>query len=188
MSLIYSVGHSTRSFPEFFSLLRANDIDVLIDVRRYPGSRRFPHFNRENLSQPLRAENIEYIHAPDLGGRRSASADSPNLFWRNAAFRAYADYMSTPEFNHELERILQLAETRRPAVMCAEAVPWRCHRQLIADALVARGHIVRHILTETRSDEHVLNPGAVVLPNGGVLYPAERDEQPTLFEGGAAQG
>jgi uncharacterized protein (DUF488 family) len=182
MSLVHTVGHSTRSFPEFLALLRSAGVTMLVDVRRFPGSRRYPQFNRENLSESLRTEGIEYIHAPELGGRRRADPDSKYLFWRNESFRAYADYMSTPEFNAALDGLAMLAGDKNVAVMCAEAVPWRCHRQLIADALVARGHEVRHILSETRRDVHELNPGAVVLPDQRVIYPGPRPTQATLFE------
>ena len=186
MSVIHTVGHSTRSFDEFLTLLRDADSTLLVDVRRFPGSRRHPHFNRENLRLSLGEHGIDYVHEPDLGGRRQTSAESPNLFWRNASFRAYADYMSSPEFHSALERLLRAAEEKKIVVMCAEAVPWRCHRQLIADALVARGHEVRHILSESRSDLHELNPGALVLPTGDVIYPGKVEAQTTLFEGRAA--
>lgn len=181
--VIHTVGHSTRSFDEFLSLVQSADINLLLDVRRYPASRRYPQFNRENLTQSLRAHSIDYVHEPDLGGRRSATADSRNLFWRNASFRAYADYMNSPEFHAALERLLQAAEVKNVAVMCAEAVPWRCHRQLIADALVARGHEVRHILSDSRIDTHELNPGAVIAGDGTVHYPGKGQAQTTLFEG-----
>jgi uncharacterized protein (DUF488 family) len=183
MSVIHTVGHSTRSFAEFLALLQSAEINVLVDVRRFPASRRYPQFNRENLRQSLAEHGIEYVHEPDLGGRRESAEDSRNLFWRNASFRAYADYMSSSEFHSALERLLQAAQQKSVAVMCAEAVPWRCHRQLIADALVARGHEVRHILSESRSDLHELNPGAVVLAGGDVIYPGKAGAQTTLFEG-----
>jgi uncharacterized protein (DUF488 family) len=181
--VIHTLGHSTRSVDEFLSLLQSVDINLLLDVRRYPASRRYPQFNRENLKQSLRTHSIDYVHEPDLGGRRSAGADSRNLFWRNASFRAYADYMGSPEFRAALERLLQAAESKNVAIMCAEAVPWRCHRQLIADALVARGHEVRHILSESRLDRHELNPGAMIAADGTVFYPGKGQAQTTLFEG-----
>ena len=183
MSLLHTIGHSTRAFPEFHNLLRAFEVNTLVDVRRFPGSRRYPQFNRENLSLALQQECIAYLHAPELGGRRVALADSPNTFWRNASFRAYADYMATPEFRDALERLLQLAGDGTVAVMCAEAVPWRCHRQLIADALVAHGHEVRHILSETRAEPHTLNNGAFVFADGSVQYPGKAGAQGSFFDG-----
>jgi uncharacterized protein (DUF488 family) len=180
--VIHTVGHSTRSFDEFLSLLQSAGANLLVDVRRYPASRRYPQFNRENLKQSLRDQSIEYTHEPDLGGRRSAEADSRNLFWRNASFRAYADYMSSSEFRAALDRLLQAAEVKNVAIMCAEAVPWRCHRQLISDALVARGHEVRHILSESMIDTHELNPGALIAADGTVFYPGKGQAQTTLFE------
>jgi uncharacterized protein (DUF488 family) len=186
--VIHTVGHSTRSFDEFLSLLQSADINLLLDVRRYPASRRYPQFNRENLKHSLRTHSIDYLHEPDLGGRRSAEADSRNLFWRNASFRAYADYLGSPEFRAALERLLQGAERKNVAIMCAEAVPWRCHRQLIADALAARGHEVRHILSDSRIDAHELNPGAVIGTDGNVHYPGKGQAQTTLFEGHDSSG
>lgn len=129
MSVVFTVGHSTRSADEFLELLGANGVRALVDVRRYPGSRRYPYFNRESLSELLSTAGIAYHHAPELGGRRESTADSPNTFWKNASFRAYADYMSTPEFQTAFERLEQIAWSLATAIMCAEAVPWRCHRQ-----------------------------------------------------------
>lgn len=168
---IWTVGHSTRRFPEFVELLRAHGIEHLVDVRRYPGSRRHPQFSKESLAAGLRAAGIGYVHEPDLGGRRPTSADSPNTAWRNASFRGYADHMSSDAFAAALGRILDLAADRRVALMCAEAVPWRCHRNLIADALVARGVRVLHILSAGRADVHALHPAAVT-DGEHVTYPA----------------
>ena len=177
MSTLYTIGHSTRSAEEFLELLRSREIEALVDVRRFPGSRRHPHFGKEELQQTLPAEGIAYHHRPDLGGRRSANKESENGFWRVAGFRAYADYLATSEFMDGLRFVEELAQTQRVVFMCAEAVPWRCHRQLIADALVARGHEVRHILSAERTDAHKLNPAARRRADGTLYYP---DPAPTL--------
>lgn len=180
---LFTVGHSTRTEDEFIALLKAHGIARLVDVRRYPGSRRHPHFSREALAVTLPRHGIAYEHAPALGGRRTPAGDSVNTAWRSASFRAYADYMGTPEFEAALTRLLEGADTAATTIMCAEAVPWRCHRQLIADVLVARGHEVRNILSVERAEPHRLNPDARIGPDGMVTYPApgDVDEQPSLF-------
>ena len=170
--MIYTIGHSTRPLPEFLGLLGAHGITQVWDVRRYPGSRRYPQFGRDALAVALAEAGIGYEHAPDLGGRRSARPDSSNTAWRSAAFRGYADHMETPAFQAALARLLDVGRARRTAVLCAEAVPWRCHRQLIADALVARGEPVAHILSDASPERHRLSPHARVLADGGVRYPA----------------
>jgi uncharacterized protein (DUF488 family) len=140
-------------------------------VRRWPSSRRFPHFGRERLAASLEREGIGYVWREDLGGYRTPSPDSPNTAWRVGAFRAYADFMLTPAFDEILDDLQRTAETKRIAVMCAEAIPWRCHRQLLADALLVRGWSVRHILDD-RCEAHVLPPFAK--PDGSrILYPAD---------------
>jgi uncharacterized protein (DUF488 family) len=156
-------------------------VGVLVDVRRYPGSRRHPQFAREALARTLAEAGIEYRHEPDLGGHRQPREDSPNTAWRNAAFRGYADHMDTPEFAQALERVR--AAPARAAVMCAEAVPWRCHRQLIADALVARGTEVRHIFGPGRAEPHRLHADARVGEGGRVTYPRPARRQRALFAG-----
>lgn len=181
MSTIFTIGHSTRTAEEFAGLLENAGVRFLVDVRRYPGSRRYPHFNREKLQEFLGTRGIAYIHAPELGGRRETAADSKNGFWRNASFRAYADHMSSAEFQSAIERVEQIAASIPIAIMCAEAVPWRCHRQLISDALVARGHDVQHILSDRRTDAHEINQAAVVDARGQVTYPAEQGAQSSLF-------
>ena len=179
---LYTVGHSTRTLEEFLSLLAAHGIRELVDVRRFPGSRRYPHFGRDALSAALAAAGIGYAHEVELGGRREGAApESPNRAWRSASFRAYADHMASPEFRDGLERLLGLASERATAVMCAEAVPWRCHRQLIADAALARGWRVLHVLSPERADPHTLNPHARVRSDGSVVYPAEGFEQGELL-------
>lgn len=176
-SSVYTVGHSTRELVEFLGLLRTHGIRQLIDVRRYPASRRYPHFAKESLSAALGLDGVRYRHEPDLGGRRSGRADSPHVAWRSAGFRAYADHMETPSFVAALARLVDLARTAPTAILCAEAVPWRCHRQLIADALVARGIEVRHILGPGPVQAHALHPAAQVRPDGRLVYAGA----PTLF-------
>jgi uncharacterized protein (DUF488 family) len=141
---ILTIGHSNRPLADFLALLRAHEVTLLVDVRKLPGSRAYPHFNQEALAQSLVAQGIEYVHRPGLGGRRKGTVDSPNGAWRNASFRAYADYMSTPEFAAELEPLIAQRKEKRMALMCSEALPWQCHRSLIADALVVRGVSVEH--------------------------------------------
>ena len=176
MTELYTIGHSTRGIDELLDLLAAHEIALLVDVRRFPMSKRYPHFNREALEASLAQRGIAYRHAEALGGRRRVRKDSPNTAWRQAGFRGYADYMDTPEFRGALEELLRNAATRRTAIMCAEAGPWRCHRRLISDAVVARGGTVRHILGGGRLDLHALNPNASILPGGRLVYPPEQPD------------
>ena len=180
--VIRTIGHSTRSFEEFIRLLTAHQIQQLVDVRRYPFSRRHPHFNGELLAKSLSESGIAYTHAPGLGGRRKARPDSVNLGWRNESFRGYADYMQTDEFAMALKELLAQSQHRATAIMCAEAVPWRCHRQLIADALVSRGWTVRHIMSREKAGPHSLTP-FVKLENGLLIYPEPKEttSTPSLF-------
>ena len=166
---ICTIGHSTRSFEQFHALLEREGIRHLVDVRRFPASRRYPHFDRAALEAALDAAGISYEHAPDLGGRRSAVANSPNIGWRNASFRGYADHTHTSVFQAALERLLDVAGRGPTVIMCAEAVPWRCHRTLIADALLARERRVRHILDASTTDHTLTRFG--VITNGHVEYP-----------------
>lgn len=159
---VLTIGHSTRELAAFIELLTGNGVTCLVDVRTVPRSRKNPQFNRETLPDALRAAGIDYLHLPGLGGLRRARADSPNAGWRNASFRGYADYMGTPEFAENLERLLELAERERVALMCAEAVPWRCHRSLIGDALLVRCIQVEDIMGTGRTSPHVLTAWAVV--------------------------
>jgi uncharacterized protein (DUF488 family) len=179
--IIYTVGHSTLSLNDFLALLRAHGIERLVDVRRFPGSRRHPHFGAGPLARALAEARIKYQHEPELGGRRTPAAASPNSAWRSAGFRGYADYMATPAFAAALERLLVQAAADRTTIMCAEAVPWRCHRQLIADALVARGYEVGHITSAARVEPHRLNPHAVVSAAGAVTYPGGASDQQSLL-------
>lgn len=160
---IWTIGHSTRTQEAFLSLLEAHGIRLLADVRHYPGSRRFPHFNRERLKPAVEEAGVRYAHLPGLGGRRKARPDSPNTAWRNEAFRGYADYMETPAFREAAERLETLAREAPAAVMCAEAVWWRCHRSMIADWLKSRGWTVLHILDEGRAEEHPYTPPARIV-------------------------
>lgn len=170
--LVHTVGHSTRSADEFRALLAEFKIDKLVDIRQYPGSRRLPHFGREALRENLAEAGIGYEWLVSLGGRRSGGhPDSPNLGLRNASFRSYADYMLTPEFRAGIDQLCAWAEASPVAIMCAEAVYWRCHRRLVSDHLVAQGHQVLHIMGPGRSQPHALTPGAVIAA-GAVTYPA----------------
>lgn len=170
---IWTAGHSTRSLEEFLELLAGPGIELVADVRRYPGSRRHPQFGRERLEAGLAAAGVAYRHLPALGGRRSPDPESPNTAWRNAAFRAYADHLGSAEFAAGLEELETAARERRTAVVCAEAVPWRCHRRLIADALTVRGWEVVHLLAPGREEVHALHPDAVV-DGARITYPASR--------------
>jgi uncharacterized protein (DUF488 family) len=174
---VYTIGHSNRSIEEFMELLEGQGIRLLLDVRRYPGSRLYPHFGKDALSAALQSRQIHYLHLPELGGRRHARQDSVNTAWRNAGFRGYADYMTSPEFREAFDQLMQDAEATTSAIMCAEAVPWQCHRNLLSDALVARGHEVIHILGRTQTQPHVLNETANVAPDGTVTYPGGDDQQ-----------
>ncbi len=171
MAKLFTVGHSTRGAEEFRHLLQAYEIERLVDVRQYPGSRRYPHFSSASLAASLAEVNIEYAHEVDLGGRRRTQPKSVNVYWRNASFRSFADYMAAPSFAAALARLIVAARTRTTAIMCAEAVPWRCHRWLISDALVALGVEVVHIIDEKQSQPHVLNPCARIDPLGILTYP-----------------
>jgi uncharacterized protein (DUF488 family) len=172
MPTVWTIGHSTRSFEDFLELLQRHGIETLVDVRQFPSSRRYPHFNSGALAERLAAAGIEYVHEVDLGGRRRPLADSPNTYWRHPQFRGYADYQATPAYRSALERLIERANRRPTAIMCAEAVPWRCHRQLIADSLALRGFEVRHILTPEKADRHVLNPAIQADSPGEFHYAA----------------
>jgi uncharacterized protein (DUF488 family) len=181
MATVYTVGHSTRSLDDFIALLQAHGVRRVADVRRFPGSKRLPQFNAERLAVELPARRLTYQPCPLLGGRRKPNPDSINTGWRNASFRAYADYMQTPPFLEGLADLMTAAEQTPTAIMCAEAVPWRCHRSLIADALIIRGWKVLDLMSPTKAAEHQLTPFARV-DGLQLTYPAERTSQPTLFE------
>jgi uncharacterized protein (DUF488 family) len=151
---IWTIGHSTRSLQEFLDMLFANKIALLVDIRSLPGSRRFPHFNKENLSISLNDHGIGYVHLPGLGGRRKPREDSPNVAWRHPAFRGYADYMQTDEFRVNITTLEDLASGSKTAYMCSESVWWKCHRALVSDYLKAHGWTVLHIMEKGKTTEH----------------------------------
>jgi uncharacterized protein (DUF488 family) len=179
---IWTIGHSTRPIDAFIELLQAHRIQQVVDVRTIPRSRHNPQFNAEALAESLKSAGLIYLSMPGLGGLRKARKDSINEAWRNASFRGYADYMQTPEFWKALEELSLLGRKGTTAVMCAEAIPWRCHRSLIADALLSRGGTVRHIMTVEKADEHRMTPFAVI-DSGRLIYPAPIDQNapPRLF-------
>lgn len=166
---IWTIGHSTRSIEEFIDLLRAQRIKNLVDVRHFPGSRRVPQFNSGALQESLAKYSVRYFHLVELGGRRRVQPDSHNLAWRNASFRGYADYMETPQFHDGIECLLKIARRGRTAIMCAEAVWWRCHRSMIADYLKAKGVIVLHVMGTNKVQEHPYT-SAAHLENGQLSY------------------
>ena len=170
--IVLTIGHSTRTLDEFIGLLQAHGATRVVDVRTVPRSRHNPQFNKASLSRALKKAGLGYVHLPGLGGLRHAKRDSLNVGWRNASFRGYADYMQTPEFEQSLEELIGLANQDRIALMCAEAVPWRCHRSLIADALLVRGIRTEDIMSPTRRQVHVLTPFAKVRGTT-ITYPAE---------------
>lgn len=174
---IYTIGHSTRPLDAFLAWLRAHGIETLVDVRTVPRSRRHPQFNRENLPESLETLGIAYAHAPRLGGLRHPRPDSINTGWRNAGFRGYADHMQTPAFDDALRELIDRARRERVTIMCAEAVPWRCHRSLIADALTARGIAVEHILSPDRAEPHRVTAFAR-LDGSKVTYPSDSPDLP----------
>lgn len=166
---VWTVGHSTHSLETFLAMLAAHDIEAIADVRRHAGSRKYPHFNPDALRHALAQAGVEYVPLPELGGRRPPLADSHNTVWRNSSFRGYADYMETDAFREGIERLLALARRRRTAIMCAEAVWWRCHRSLIADYLKVRGICVRHILGTGKSEVHPYTSAARIR-DGALTY------------------
>ena len=170
--IVLTVGHSTRTLDEFIRLLQAHGVSRVVDVRTVPRSRHNPQFNKASLPRALKKVELGYIHLPGLGGLRHAKRDSLNVGWRNASFRGFADYMQTPEFEENLEELIQLATEERVALMCAEAVPWRCHRSLIADALLVHGIRTEDIMSPTRRQVHSLTPFAKVRGTT-ITYPAE---------------
>ena len=170
--IVLTIGHSTRTLEEFIGLLQAHGATRVVDVRTVPRSRHNPQFNKASLPRALKKSGLSYVHLSGLGGLRHAKRDSLNVGWRNASFRGYADYMQTPEFEQSLEELIGLANQDRIALMCAEAVPWRCHRSLIADALLVRGIRTEDIMSLTRRQVHVLTPFAKVRGTT-ITYPAE---------------
>jgi len=182
---IWTLGHSNRGLEEFLGLLRMHRVERVIDVRRFPSSRRHLHFCKPALAAALAAAGIGYLHLPELGGRRAPRPDSPHIAWRTPGFRAYADHMESEDFRRGLERVIEEARRSRVALMCAERFPWRCHRRLIADALTVRGIRVEHILDRDRQVPHQLPPWAR-LEEGRLIYdgsPVPWGVQGDLFSG-----
>lgn len=167
---IFTIGHSNRPADELLRMLQAHGVQFVADIRTIPRSRHNPQFNADVLGQMLHQAGIGYRHIPQLGGLRRPRKDSPNTAWQNASFRGYADYMQTDEFSRALDELCELARERRLAILCAEAVPWRCHRSLVADAVLARGGACRHILSSSRAEPHHLTPFARI-ERGKVSYP-----------------
>lgn len=167
---LHTIGHSTRTLESFIELLRGYHIALLVDVRTVPSSRRVPHFNKTRLQSALSEEHVRYRHLPALGGLRKPDRNSPNQGWKNASFRGYADYMQTESFENGMNLLLSDVDQENAAVMCAEAVPWRCHRSLISDALLVQGHPVIHILSPSQVLEHSLTSFARVVGTR-IVYP-----------------
>jgi uncharacterized protein (DUF488 family) len=183
--LVLTVGHSTHPLEEFIALLAAHGVTMLVDVRTIPRSRHNPQFNLDTFPAALEAAGIGYLHAKGLGGLRHARAASLNTGWRTPGFRGYADYMLTPEFAAELEKLLAVARREQVAIMCAEAVPWRCHRSLIADALMVRQVTVEHIMGPGKRQPHRLTPFARV-EGERITYPPEQLGLPDISDDGPA--
>jgi uncharacterized protein (DUF488 family) len=171
--MIFTIGHSTRPLEDLIDLLRAHKVRRVIDIRTIPRSRHNPQYNRETLGPALRSRKIGYVHLKGLGGLRRTKPDSKNVGWHNASFRGFADYMQTPEFDAGLKRAIRLSAVKPSALMCAEAVPWRCHRSLVADALTARKFPVEHILSVSRANKHKLTSFARVRGKK-VTYPSDK--------------
>ncbi len=168
--MVFTIGHSNRSIDDFIAILKAHGIERLVDIRTVPRSKHNPQFNRDALPETLAEAGIRYEHMPELGGFRRPRPDSINSAWRNDSFRGYADYMQTAEFESAVEDLRAIASRERTAIMCAESVPWRCHRSLVADALTARGEQVEHIMSATKRNVHSMTPFARV-ENERVTYP-----------------
>ena len=185
---VYTIGHSTRALDEFITLLRACAVTRVVDVRTIPRSRHNPQFNQESLPASLRKAGMRYVHMPGLGGLRHAKSGSLNGGWRNASFRGYADYMQTPEFEKNLDALIELTKADRVVIMCAEAVPWRCHRSLIGDALTVRGIRTEDIISLTRIQVHALTSFAkvrgtkITYPDEGTVALAKRIEPFSRFQ------
>ena len=166
---VWTIGHSTLAIEDFLRLLQTSEIRRLADVRSFPGSRRYPQFNKDHLQLSLAANQIEYVHLPELGGRRRARPDSINMSWRNESFRGYADYMETHGFELGMSKLLDLAAQRRTAIMCAESLWWRCHRSLISDYLKVKGIEVVHIIAGGKSEPHPYTSAARIV-DGELSY------------------
>lgn len=169
---VYTIGHSTRALTDIVEMLRSFNVEVLVDIRHYPGSRKYPHFNKENLKVEIPKFGMEYLHMEDLGGRRRVAKDSKNTRWRNASFRGYADYMETPAFKKAIKNLENIAQNKTTAYMCSEAVWWRCHRSMVSDFLKAKGWTVLHISAVGKAEEHPYTSVARVA-GGRVFYSDE---------------
>jgi uncharacterized protein (DUF488 family) len=187
LTTLFTIGHSNRTFDELLDILRAHGIEQLIDVRTAPGSRRNPQFLRDELARSLPERGIAYTHMPALGGFRKPLPESPNAAWRNESFRGYADYMQTAQFEETLQELLVRAATRPTVIMCSEAVPWRCHRSLIADAATVRGVRVEHLTSRTASHPHKLTPFAQV-EGTRITYPPVHTFSPSPRSGRGGWG
>ncbi|MEO9256941.1 MAG: DUF488 domain-containing protein [Crocinitomicaceae bacterium] len=174
--IIYTIGHSTHTLEEFVEMLHSFDIKVLADIRSFPGSRKFPQFNKENLMVSIKDAGIEYMHLADLGGRRKVNKDSKNNRWRNDSFKAYADYMETDAFKIGIENLEKIALGKTTAYMCSEAVWWRCHRSMVSDYLKAKGWTVLHIMAKDKVQEHPYTSPARIV-DGEVLYFDETNDE-----------
>ena len=174
INVLFTIGHSNRSIDAFIELLKDHDVEEIVDVRSVPKSRYCPQFNSDSLSESLRQAQIRYTHIEKLGGLRHTKKDSINLGWRNTSFRGFADYMATPEFSEGIDALMRIAPARKTAIMCAEAVPWRCHRSLIADAMIEKRWDVRDIMTSKAPRQHQLTPFLKVV-NGQLTYPAPQE-------------
>ncbi len=184
--LVFTIGHSTRTFDEFIEILETYNVNLVVDVRTIPRSRHNPQFNKEVMPDQLKHLGIKYIHIPDIGGLRRPKSNSVNLAWKNSSFRGYADYMQTQEFIDNLLKIVALARENRLTLMCAEALPWRCHRNLISDALVVRNIRVEHIISKSSLLKHELNESALV-EGTKITYPlyTKETQQRSLCDFGA---
>lgn len=180
--ILFTIGHSTHPIEEFIAMLRAFSIETLVDIRTVPRSRHNPQFEQKALAASLKKAGIRYVYMKNLGGLRKAKKDSPNAGWRNSSFRGYADYMQTEEFREAIGELIGLARSSRAAIMCAEAVPWRCHRSLVADAMTVRGFEVEDIMSEEKATTHHMTKFAQV-DGEHILYPPEQGAQSDLFQG-----
>lgn len=172
---IWTIGHSTRSLEEFIEMLNSFNIKLVADIRSFPGSRKFPHFNKEALAGSLPAHEIEYLHIKNLGGRRKVNPDSKNTTWHHPAFRGYADFMDTETFHEGIHKLEEIAKTKRTAYMCSEAVWWRCHRSMVSDYLKANGWLVMHIMGVAKAQEHPYTQPARIV-NGCLTYELDQEE------------
>ncbi|MHC5353986.1 DUF488 domain-containing protein [Myroides sp. LJL115] len=170
-ALIYTIGHSTHSIEEFLTMLKNFHVQTLVDVRALPGSRKFPQFDQDSLKESLEHNGIQYVYLKDLGGRRKVHKDSKNTLWHNASFRAYADYMQSESFQQAVEQLEQIALKSTTAIMCAEALWYRCHRSMIADYLKAKGWKVLHIMSKTKAQEHPYTSPAIIVGDKVIYTP-----------------